>query len=143
MAETVTPRQAVHAHLRADPSVSALVGSHIYHQTPPLDATYPLVTINTISNTDRRDLSAVSYSETRIQVTAMANDPPNTPGGSLKDAERIAMAVRKSLEGFSGLMAGVLQVIDCRVVSYLPVYQDGVGQTHYHVDILITHKGGI
>ena len=143
MATEITPRQAVYAYLRASPEIQALVGDRIYHQTPPLDATYPLIVLNTISNVDRRDLSAVAYSETRIQITAMANDPPNTPGGSLKDAEKIAMAVRKSLEGFQGLMAGALQVIDCQVVSYLPIYQDGMGQTHYHVDVLITHKGGI
>lgn len=135
MATEITPRQAVYAHLRASPEIQALVGDRIYHQTPPLDATYPLIVLNTISNVDRRDLSAVAYSETRIQVTAMAV--------TLKDAETIALAIRKSLEGFSGLMAGALQVIDCQIVSYLPIYQDEVGQTHYHVDVLITHKGGI
>jgi len=135
MAETVTPRQAVYAHLNADPNITALVGSRIYHQTPPLHATYPLIVINTISNVDRRDLSAVFACDTRIQITAMA--------ATLKEAESIAMAVRQSLEGFSGMMAGALQVISCRVDNYEPIYQDEVGQTHYHVDVMITHKGGI
>lgn len=135
MAETVTPRQAVYAHLRADPNISVLVGSRIYHQIPPLDATYPLIVINTVNNIDRRDLSGVAYTETRIQVTVMA--------ATLKEAETIAMAVRRSLEGFSGLMAGALYVIGCRVDNYLPVYEEEVGQTYYHVDMIITHKEGI
>jgi len=133
--QTVTPRQAVYAHLNADPNITALVGSRIYHQTPPLDATYPLIVINTISNVDRRDLSAVFACDTRIQITAMA--------ATLKEAESIAMAVRQSLEGFQGNMAGALPVINCYVDNFLPVYQEEVGQVHYHVDVIITHKGGM
>lgn len=131
MAETVTPRQAVYAHLKADPDVTALVGGRVYHQTAPDGATYPLIVLNTISSVDRRDLSGVAYVETRVQVTAMA--------ATLAEAEAIAMVVHKSLEGFSGLMAGALQVIGCRVAGYVPIYQEGVGQTHYHVDIIVIH----
>lgn len=132
---TVTPRQAVYAHLRADPDVTALVADRIYHQTPDPGATYPLLVLNTISNVDVRDLAGVAYTETRLQVTAMAS--------TLKDAESIALAVRRSLEGVSGLMAGALSVIACRVATYEPIYQDEVGQTHYHVDVILMHKGGI
>lgn len=131
---TVTPRQAVYAHLQADASVAGLVGGRIYHQVPPLDATYPLIVLNTISSVDERDLAGVAFTRTRIQVTAMA--------ATLKDAEVIALAVRKSLEGYTGMMAGALPVIGCRVDSYEPIYQEDVGQTHYHVDVIVTHKGG-
>lgn len=131
MAQALTPRQAVYAHLRADPGVSALVGSRIYHVAPPLDATCPLITINTISNTDRRDLTGVAYVETRLQITAMA--------ATLPEAETIALAVRKSLEGFSGLMAGSLPVLGCKVDVYLPDPQEEVQQVHYHVDVVVTH----
>ncbi|MGE5585724.1 MAG: DUF3168 domain-containing protein [Bacillota bacterium] len=131
MAETVTPRQAVYAHLKGDLDVAALVGGRVYHQTAPDDATYPLIVLNTISNVDRRDLAGVAYVETRLQVTAMA--------ATLAEAEAIALAVRASLEGFRGLMAGALEVIECRTIGYLPIYQEDVGQTHYHVDILVTH----
>ncbi len=128
---SVTPRQAVYAHLQADPNVADLVGGRIYHQTPPLEATYPLIVINTVSNVDRRDLSGVAYTETRVQITAMAD--------TLAESERIAMAVRQSLEGYAGMMAGVLPVIGCRVASYLPDYQEEVGQTYYHVIVVLVH----
>ncbi|MEW6048252.1 MAG: DUF3168 domain-containing protein [Bacillota bacterium] len=128
---SVTPRQAVYAHLQADEAVSTLVGGRIYHQMPPLDATYPLIVINTVSSVDRRDLSGVAYTDTRVQITAMAD--------TLAEAERIAMAVRQSLEGYTGMMAGVLPVIGCRVASYLPDYQEEVGQTHYHVIVVVAH----
>ncbi len=132
MAEmAITPRQAIYAHLKGDANVFALVGSRIYHVTPPLDSTYPLIVLNTISNVDRRDLVGVAYRETRLQVTAMAS--------SLAEAEKIALAVRDSLEGFTGPMAGALTVIGCRVVSYMPIYHEETGQTHYHVDVIVTH----
>lgn len=129
----VSPREAVYAHLMADPNVTALVGDRIYHQTPDLDSVYPLIVLNTISNVPRRDLSAVFACETRIQVTVMA--------GTLKEAETIAAAVRSSLEGFNGMMAGYLPVIACVVDNFSPDYLEDVGQTHYHVDVIITHKG--
>ena len=128
----MTPRQAVWNHLKNDPNVSTLVGGRIYHVTPPLDTAYPVITVNTISNVDRRDLSGVAWTETRIQVTAMAE--------TLAEAETIALAVRASLEGFRGLMAGQLNVLDCRVVSYVPTYLPEVEQYHYAVDVMIRHK---
>lgn len=130
---TPTPREAVYAHLRADPDIQALVGTRVYHQTPPLNATYPLIIINTISNVDRRDLAAVFVTDTRLQITAMAD--------SLKEAETIALAVRRSLEGYQGLLAGALPVLGCRTDGYTPIYDEDTGQTHYHVDFILTHKG--
>ena len=127
----MTPRQAVWNRLTNDPSVSGLVGGRIYHVTPPQDAPLPLIVIDTVSNIDRRDLAGVAWVETRIQVTAMA--------ASLADAERIALAVRASLNGFRGVM-GDLEVIDARVVGYLPTYLPEVGQYHYAVDVMIRHK---
>lgn len=129
----VSPREAVYAHLMSDPNITALVGDRIYHQTPDLDAAYPLIVLNTISNVPRRDLSAVFACDTRIQITVMAD--------ALKEAETIAAAVRSSLESFSGMMAGALPVLACVVDNFSPDYLEDVGQTHYHVDFLITHKG--
>jgi len=129
----VLPREAVYAHLMADPNVTALVGDRIYHQKPDLDAAYPLIVLNTISNVPRRDLSAVFACDTRIQITVMAD--------TLKEAETIAAAVRASLEGFSGMMVGYLPVLACVVDNFSPDYLEDVGQTHYHVDVIITHKG--
>ena len=129
----VSPREAVYAHLMADPSVTARVGDRIYHQTPDLDAAYPLIVLNTISNVNRRDLSSVFACDTRIQITIMAD--------TLKEAETIAAAVRSSLEGFSGMMAGYLPVLASVVDNFSPEFLEDVGQTHYHVDLIITHKG--
>lgn len=127
----MTPRQAVWNHLKSDPSVSGLVGGRIYHVSPPQDTTLPLIVIETVANTDRRDLAGVAYTETRLQVTAIAE--------SLAKAEEIALAVRASLEGFRGLMAGALDVMDSRVAGYLPTHLPEVGQHHYAVDIVLTY----
>lgn len=134
MAQTVTPRKALYARLLADPNVTALVGDRIYHQTPDQDAIYPLLVLNTISNVDVRDLAGVAYTQTRIQVTAIAE--------TLPEAESVAAAVRRSLNGFSGLMAGALPVMLCRVDNYEPMYEDELRQTHYYIDVILWHKGG-
>jgi len=129
----VSPREAVYAHLMSDPNITALVGDRIYHQTPDLDAAYPLIVLNTISNVNRRDLSSVFACDTRIQITIMAD--------TLKEAETILATVRASLDGYNGMMAGHLPVLACLVDNFSPDYLEDVGQTHYHVDVIITHKG--
>jgi hypothetical protein len=39
------------------------------------------------------------------------------------------------------MMAGYLPVLACVVDNFSPDYLEDVGQTHYHVDVIITHKG--
>ena len=127
----MTPRQAVWNHLRNDANVNGLVSGRIYHVTPPQDTPLPLIVIDTISNVDRRDLSGVAWTETRIQVTAIAQE--------LAQAEEIALAVRVSLEGWRGVVGG-LRIIDCTVEAFAPLYQDDVGLHHYHVDVMVKHE---
>ena len=133
MAQTVTPRKVVWKHLRDDPAVSALVGDRVYYQMRPDEAAYPCIVINTISDVPQRDLNGRSWTETRLQVTAMDTTEPG--------AEAVAKAIQDSLDGFSSaLMAGALYVMECRVETAFPVLQEETGQTHYHVDVVITHK---
>lgn len=133
MAQTVTPRKVVWKHLRDDPAVSALVGDRIYYQTRPDGAAYPCIVISTISRIPRRDLDGIAWTETRLQVTAMDTKEPG--------AEAVAKAIQDSLDGFSSaLMAGALYVMECRVETAFPMLQEETGQTHYHVDVVITHK---
>jgi len=132
MATEVTARKAVWRHLLETPVVTALVGERIYHQVRPDGAQYPCVVLFTVSSTPRRDLHDVAWTETRLQITAMGLTEPS--------AEAVALAVHQALEGFSGVMAGALYVIDCQVGAVYPDYQEESGQTHYHVDVVVTHK---
>lgn len=134
METPVTPRMAVYKHLLETPEVAALVGDRIYHQVRDDGAAYPCIVIATIDDVDQRDLSGVAWTETRLQITAMAT--------TLATAEQVVSAVKKALEGFTGMMAGVLPVIRCLIDEAVPIYQEDTGQTHYHVDVLIRHKGG-
>lgn len=128
----VVPRQAVYRHLLDDPAVATLVQDRIYYRVRPDGAGYPCIVITTVIDVPRRDLQGVAWTETRLQLTAMAETEPG--------AEMVARAVQQALDGFKGLMAGALPVISCRVDGAQPDYQEETGQTHYHVDVLVSHK---
>ena len=131
--EEVTARRAVWRRLTEDPGVTALVGNRIYYQVRPDGAPYPCIVLNVISVVPRRDLDGVAWTETRIQVTAMAQTE--------SVAEAVATAVRRALEGLQGSVAG-LDVIEARVEAGVVIYQEDTGQTHHHVDVVVMHKGG-
>lgn len=131
--EGVTARRAIWKRLAEDLGVTAQVGDRIYYQVRPDGATYPCIVLNVVSVVPRRDLDGVAWTETRIQVTAMAQTEPV--------AEAVAIAVRRALEGLQGSVAG-LDVIEARVEEGVVIYQEDTGQTHHHVDVVVMHKGG-
>ena len=129
----VEPRQALYAHIRADPGVQAAVGNRVYQRRVPEGAQKPLIVIYpTISRVPTRDIGGVAYRQARLQVTAMADTQPET--------EKAAKAVIEATEGFTGLMAGALNVILVTVDNDRQVDQDGVDEIHHHVDVMITYK---
>lgn len=137
---SVRPRQALYAHLRADQGVQAIVGDRIYHRHAPLDTKKPLIVIwPTISDVPIRDLNGVAYRRARLQVTAMAADDNKSRDAQPK-AEAAAKAVISAVEGFSGMMAGALNVILATVDNDRQIDQEGVDEIHHHVDVIITYK---
>src|SRR5690606_9910381 len=113
------PRRALYAYLCAHPDVQSAVGANIYQRRVPAGAQKPLLVIfPPISRVPVRDLSGVTYWEARLQVTAMAATQP--------EAEAAAKAVMTAVEGFRGVMAGAIYVIDARVDSDQQIDQDGV-----------------
>ena len=130
---SVEPRQALYAHIRADPGIQAAVGDRVYQRRVPERAQKPLIIIYpTISRVPNRILAGVAYHQARLQVTAMADTQP--------DAEKAARAVIEATEGFTGLMAGALNVILAMGDNDSPVDQDGVDEIHHHVDVIIIYK---
>jgi len=130
---SVEPRQALYAHLRADPGVQAAVGDRVYQRRVPTGAMKPLILIQPpISRVPQRDLGGVAYKRTRIQVTAMAD--------AQKQAEATAKAVIDAVEGFSGMMAGQLQVLLASVDNDRQIAYDDIDEIHHHVDMMITYK---
>jgi hypothetical protein len=130
---SVEPRQALLAHLRADPAVQEAVGTRVYQRRVPEGAQKPLIVIYpTISRVSNRILDGVSHRRTRLQVTVMAGTQP--------EAEKAANAVISAVEGFSGLMAGALNVILATVDNDRQTDQDGVDEIHHHVDMMIMYK---
>ena len=127
------PRRALYAHLAADNEVKAIVGDRIYQGRVPAGATKPLILIQPpISRIPQRDLGGVAYKRTRIQVTAMAD--------TQKQAEATAKAVIDAVEGFSGMMAGQLQVLLASVDNDRQIAYDDIDEIHHHVDMMITYK---
>ena len=130
---SVEPRQALLAHLRADPAVQEAVGTRVYQRRVPEGAEKPLIVIYpTISRVPNRILSGVAYHQARLQVTVMAGTQP--------EAEKAANAVISAVEGFSGLMAGALNVILATVDNDRQTDQDGVDEIHHHIDVMIIYK---
>lgn len=130
---SVEPRQALLAHLRADPAVQEAVGTRVYQRRVPEGAQKPLIVIYpTISRVSNRILDGVSHRRTRLQVTVMAGTQP--------EAEKAANAVISAVEGFSGLMAGALNVILATVDNDRQTDQDGVDEIHHHIDVMIIYK---
>jgi len=135
---SVEPRQALFAHLRADPGVQATVKNgrdSIYQRRVPDGAQKPLIVIwPMISKLPNRILDGVSHRRARLQVTAMAETQP--------EAEAAANAVIAAVDGFAGLMAGALNIILATVDNDRQVDQDGVNEIHHHVDVMIMYKEG-
>jgi len=129
----VEPRQALYAHIRADPGVQAAVGNRVYQRRVPEGAEKPLIVIYpTISRVPTRDIGGVAYRQARLQVTAMADTQPET--------EKAANAVVESVDEFTGLMAGALNVILATVDNDRQTDQDGVNEIHHHIDVMIIYK---
>lgn len=134
MMSTREPREALYAYLRTHPDVQSAVGANIYQRRVPAGATKPLLVIfPPTSRVPVRDLSGVTYWEARLQVTAMAATQP--------EAEAAAKAVMQAVEGFQGVMAGAVYVIDARVDSDQQIDQDDVDEIHHHVDVIVRYKG--
>lgn len=128
------PREALYAHLRADPGVQAAVGDRVYQWRVPAGAQKPLLVIYPpISRTRVRDLDGVAYWEQRLQITAM--------GATQLQAEAAAKAAMSAIEDFQGVMAGAVYVIDARVDSDQQIDQDDVDEIHHHVDVVVRYKG--
>lgn len=60
--------------------------------------------------------------------------------GTQPEAEKAANAVISAVEGFSGLMAGALNVILATVDNDRQTDQDGVDEIHHHIDVMIIYK---
>ena len=130
---SVEPRQALYVHIRADPGVQTAVGDRVYQRRVPEGAQKPLIVIYpTISRVPTRDIGGVAYRQARLQVTAMADTQP--------EAEKAAKAVIEATEGFTGLMAGALNVILATVDNDRQTDQDGVNEIHHHIDVMIIYK---
>ena len=129
---SIEPRQALYAHLRADPGVQAAVGDRVYQRRVPPGAMKPLIVIwPPISRVPVRDLAEVAWQRTRIQLTAIAD--------TQSDVEVAAKAAINAVEGFSGLMAGALEVMEARVQGDRQVDQDEVDEVYHHIDVIITY----
>src|SRR5690606_31612804 len=126
-------REARNAHVRAVAGVQETVADRVYQSRVPPGAQQPLaVVFPPVSRVARRDLGGVAYWEQRLQVTAMAATQP--------EAEAAAKAVMQAVEGFQGVMAGAIYVIDARVDSDNQIDQDDVDEIHHHVDVIVRYK---
>lgn len=135
MAQMVTPRQALYAHLSADPAVMASVDGRLYQRRVPLTAPRPLIVIYPpISDVPYRDLDGTAYWQARLQVTVIAADGEGNPQ---QQAEAAARAVIDAVNDHIGPMGG-LQVVQAWVDSDGQV--DDGDEIRHHIDVMIKYK---
>lgn len=141
METPIEPRQALYAHLLADARVNAAVSTRVYQRRVPLGAVKPLILIYPpIITAPTHDLDGVAWLTARLQVTAFACDDPDTGEAAQPQAERAARAVIAAVNGFSGLMAGKLRVIQATVDSDHQADQEETDEIRHHVDVVIKYK---
>lgn len=93
-------RTAIADLLTGDSGVAALVGTRVYHQTAPQDATYPLIVFFKQSGTPSHQFSGAVENEI---WTVKAVDPKSSTAEDIADAVDTAMA---GLEALSVLRIG-------------------------------------
>jgi len=101
---------ALYQHLRGDHEVTYHVGQRIGRSVVPQGTEFPYLTIQLLSGaSDHHQGGATAYADSLVQVDVWAR--------STKTRDRIADAVRRSVDGFSGPMntdAGSVWVHHCR-----------------------------
>lgn len=136
MAQMVTPRQALYAHLSADAAVMASVDGRLYQRRVPLTAPRPLIVIYPpISNVPYRDLDGTAYWQARLQVTVIAADSED--GNPQRQAETAAQAVIAAVNDHLGPLGG-LNVIQAWVDHAGQV--DHGDEIRHHIDVMIKYK---
>lgn len=88
----------VRAYLLADPTIAGLIGTRVYPAPPPQNATYPLITLQLISDVQYPHLRqrGPGMADPRFQIDMWA---------TTKAAMRtLARAVQTRLQGFSGVL---------------------------------------
>ncbi|HYF81158.1 MAG TPA: DUF3168 domain-containing protein [Symbiobacteriaceae bacterium] len=127
-----TVRQAAFAHAAEHPGIQALVGDRIYHINLPQNPVYPAVTVRLISDVGERDLSGLARSRARVEFSCWDKSP--------KGAEKLALEVQAAFQDYTGLMAGVLQVLDCDIVSYESLYDAEIDVYQVPADVQIRYR---
>lgn len=96
---------AIFARLSGDAGVSALVGSRIYPQEAPEDATYPLITFLQVSagdNSARGLVGGQGHFRTLQQIDIWSR--------TALEAQQIATAVRVSMDGHINQIWGGMNI---------------------------------
>lgn len=102
--------QALHAFLKANAALLALVGTRIYPVMLPQKPTLPALTYQTISTVPDYVLAGPSgLVAKRVQINCWATREWAAPGYT--DAQNIATAVRNALDGYSGIWPGGVEIV--------------------------------
>lgn len=132
--------------VRADPSVSALIGSRVYPNAAPQDIPDdqlgPHVIYFKVSSVPERHLGGPSApTQTRLQVDCYAR--------SYATAQDIAHALREATDGYSGTVEGndgSLELRSVRLEDMRDIYEFTTEETGWHrvsCDFLIWHASSV
>jgi len=126
--------KAIFTRLSTDAGITALAGNRIYPQILPQNPTLPAITYFRVSTTKPYAQSnSVNIAQARLQISCWAE--------TYSVMKSLVEAVRKSLDGFSGVVNGI------QITSYLntcyDLYDDDTGIYHGIVDFKIFYEEAI
>lgn len=126
-------RQALLAHLKADPGVQQVLGGRIYALVLPANlTTFPAATLSRVSAVrSHAKTGPVGLVESRFQVSVW--DP------QLLNAMAGTDAVRAALDGFRGVMGDVV-IHSIRSDVQVDLYEEEVGRYQVATDYIVSHE---
>ncbi len=132
----MTIEEAIHAHLKAHASVSALAGDRVYPKVMPQKPTYPAIVYHRISGVREPNQQGPSgLTHPRFQFDCY--------GATYAAAKGLADAVRFALDGFQGTMGGGPHVSAAFVENDADDYDDELGIHRQIVDVVIWHEEAV
>ena len=126
--------EGIVVRLMALPAVTALIGTRLYPNVVPEEATEPVAAYQRISNPrlNAHD-GPTGWAKGRIQFTAQAN--------TYLQAKAVAAAIAAAFDGFRGVM-GTVAVHGASAQNDQDGYNEATGRSTVRLDVLFFYKEG-
>lgn len=106
---------SIFALLSADPGVAAIAGTRIYPMVLPDDAAFPAITYQQVGGSSTPTMDTSGVQKLRLQIDCWS--APLPLGGTYRQASGLRDAVRRALDGYSGVLGDGTQLSRAWIVN--------------------------